>query len=645
VAGGRIREDDIAAVRERAKIEEVVGDHVTLKRAGVGSMKGLCPFHDERTPSFHVRPQVGLFHCFGCGESGDVIAFVMKVDHLPFTDAVERLAARVGVELRFEGGDGAPGRRAEGTARRQRLVEANAAAAAFYRDRLTGPEAQPARALLLERGFDAGTAARFGVGYAPRSGDSLFGHLRGRGFTDDELLGAGLVGRSAGGRTYDRFRGRLIWPIRDVTGDTVGFGARRLFDDDRIEAKYLNTPDTALYRKSQVLYGVDLAKRDIARERRVVLVEGYTDVMACHLAGVTTAIATCGTVFGDDHARIVRRLLGDTDSGGEVVFTFDGDAAGRRAALRAFDTDQRFVARTFVAVEPTGRDPCELRQAAGDEAVRALVESRVPLFEFVIRSLVADHDLDTEEGRMAALDAAAPVVASIKDEALRHRYAVNLDRWTGFLDERFVLARVARAARTPSTGEAGPAREAAGRRREAPGSAAAGSTAAGGFVSHPAGPGRADDPVATAERLALACALQHPEIVGPEVDDLGEEAFRVPAHRELADAIRAAGGAAGRNGRELVAAVRELVPESALPLVTWLAVVDLPVGEGELERYGRAVVASVAEAEATRSVVDMTRRLARLDPDQDADAYRRTSVALHAAHVRQRALRERALGA
>jgi DNA primase len=632
---GRFREDDIAAVRERARIDEVVGDHVALRRAGVGSLKGLCPFHDERSPSFHVRPQVGLFHCFGCGEGGDVIAFVMKIDHLSFVEALERLADRVGVELRHtDDGPGGAGRRGEVAGRRRRLIEANAAAAAFYREQLATPEARPGRGLLAERGFDAAAAARFGVGYAPRAGDALYAHLRGRGFSDDELTTAGLVARSAAGRAYDRFRGRLLWPIRDVTGDTLGFGARRLYDDDRIEAKYLNTPDTPLYHKAQVLYGVDLAKREIARQRQAVVVEGYTDVMACHLAGVTTAVATCGTAFGEEHARLLRRLLGHTDGGGEVVFTFDGDAAGRRAARRAFDIAQQLPGQTSVAVEATGKDPCDLRQAGGDRAVLDLVAARTPLFEFAIRSAIADHDLETEEGRMAALDAAAPIVAGIRDSGLRHRYAVNLDRWTGFLDERFVVARVARAARPAAVAE-----EIRRVTRE---------RGAGGGPREAAAP---EDPVLAAERAALAVALQFPQYAADDLGAVGPEAFQAPAHRAIHEALREATArapaAAGtpRSGVDLLASVRDLVPAAVLPLVTELAVADLPVGEGELARYARSVVARVAEAEATRSVLDLRRRLARLDPRDDADAYREASAALHAAHLRQRALRERAIGA
>jgi DNA primase len=429
----RIRREDVEHVRERTRIEEIVGEHVTLKQAGVGSMKGLCPFHDERSPSFHVRPPVGRWHCFGCGEDGDVIAFVQKIDHLSFTEAVERLAARLSYPLHYEDDAGsAASPRRDQVGQRQRLLEANRVAAQFYAEQLAGAaDAVVGRQFLTGRGFDRDAAEHFGVGFAPRSGEDLLRHLRGKGFTEDELVASGLAGQNQRG-LYDRFRGRLIWPIRDVTGDVVGFGARRLFDDDRIAAKYLNTPETTLYRKSQVLYGVDLAKRDIARSHQVVVVEGYTDVMACHLAGVPTAVATCGTAFGADHIRIVRRLLGDDSvRSGEVIFTFDGDEAGQKAAMRAFEDDQRFVAQTFVAVARDGMDPCDLRLAKGDEAVKELVADRQPMFQFAIRTTLARFDLDTVEGQVTGLREAAPIVARIRDTSLRPRYSQRLAKWLG----------------------------------------------------------------------------------------------------------------------------------------------------------------------------------------------------------------------
>ncbi|MGH8894231.1 MAG: DNA primase, partial [Actinomycetes bacterium] len=403
---GRIRDEDVVLVKERADIADVIGDVVTLRPAGGGNLKGLCPFHDEKTPSFSVRPSVGSWHCFGCQEGGDVISFVMKIDHLSFAETIERLAGRAGVTLRYEEGGVTPGRQ---QGHRVRLVEAHRAAAEFYVEQLATPGAQTGRQFLAERGFDQTAAEKFGVGYAPQGWDSLVAHLRGRRFTDQELLAGGLVSQRQGGGVYDRFRGRLVWPIRNMSDEVVGFGARKLFDDDQ-GPKYLNTPETPIYKKSTVLYGVDLAKREIARRMQAVVVEGYTDVMACHLAGVETAIATCGTAFGDEHIKVLRRLLMDqSEFRGEVVFTFDGDSAGQNAALKAFQDDQKFVTQTFVAVEPSGMDPCELRQHKGDTAVRDLIARRVPLFEFALRSTIARFDLDTPEGRISALQAAAPV--------------------------------------------------------------------------------------------------------------------------------------------------------------------------------------------------------------------------------------------
>ena len=437
----RIRQADVDEVKARTNIADIVGERVALKPAGVGSLKGLCPFHDEKSPSFHVRPQVGYYHCFGCGESGDVYSFLREMDHVSFTEAVERLAGRIGYTLHYEDGGAAPE-----TSGRSRLYAANTAAAEFFRGQLLSPEAEAGRRFLGERGFDAGAAAHFGVGYAPKGWDGMLKALTAQGFTREELLAAGLVSQGQRG-VYDRFRGRLVWPIRDVTGQTIGFGARKLFDDDQ-GPKYLNTPETPIYKKAQVLYGLDLAKRDISRgdPRRVVVVEGYTDVMACHLAGVTTAIATCGTAFGAEHIKVLRRVMGDDSGAGEVVFTFDGDEAGQKAALRAFTEDDRFNAQTFVAVAPDGLDPCDLRLQRGDAAVRGLMDAKVPMFEFAIDRKLAGFDPTTVEGQVGALRAAAPIVAEIRDRLLRPGYERVLARRLG-MDPTEVHAEVERAAK------------------------------------------------------------------------------------------------------------------------------------------------------------------------------------------------------
>ena len=457
---GRIRQEDIAVVRERSPIADVIGEYIQLRPAGGGNLKGLCPFHDERTPSFNVTSGKDLYHCFSCGAGGDVIKFVQEIDHLTFTEAVERLAARANIQLRYEQGGYVPGQE---TGQRRRLAEAHRAAAEFYAERLrSSPDAAPGREFLSQRGFDLGDAEKFGMGHSPRAWDEPTKHLRGKGFTDDELTKAGLARRGTRGGLIDMFRGRLMWPIRDLTGETIAFGARKLDSGDD-SPKYLNTPETPLFKKGQVLYGADIAKREIAKRRQAVIVEGYTDVMACYLSGVPTAVATCGTSFGEDHVKVLRRLIMDTEgSDSEVIFTFDGDAAGRKAAIRAFSLEEKFATQTFVAVQPDGLDPCDLRLKHGDAAVRDLVARRVPLFEFAIRGALSRHNLDTPEGQLAALDEAAPIVGRIKDVGLRQRYAVNLDRWLGLMNERFVLQRVRDASRkagqrsgTPSRGRSG----------------------------------------------------------------------------------------------------------------------------------------------------------------------------------------------
>ncbi len=482
----RIRQADVEEVKARINIADIVGERVALKSAGVGSLKGLCPFHDERSPSFHVRPQVGYYHCFGCGESGDVYSFLRAMDHLSFTETVERLAARSGFTRHYEVGGPAPE-----TSGRTRLYAANTAAADWFRAQLSTPEADAGRRFLGERGFDAGAAAHFGVGYAPKGWNGLRDALRAQGFSDEELITAGLLSQGQRG-AYDRFRGRVVWPLRDVPGQTIGVGARRLYDDDK-GPKYLNTPETPIYKKAQVLYGLDLAKKSISRDHRVVVVEGYTDVMACHLAGVTSAIASCGTAFGSDHITVLRRVMGDDASAaGEVVFTFDPDAAGQKAALRAFGEEKRFAAQTYVAVAPDGLDPCDLRLARGDAAVRSLVETKAPMFEFVMDQRLAGFDLGTVEGRVGALRAAAPIVADIRDPSLRPGYTRVLARKLG-LDLGEVTPAVERAARA--------ARSADGRGSDGRG----GQAPAGGTST--AGPAHAPGGIATGEtplRVTLA---------------------------------------------------------------------------------------------------------------------------------------------
>ncbi|HJC30280.1 MAG TPA: DNA primase [Candidatus Dietzia intestinipullorum] len=659
---GRIPEQDIAAIRERTRIEEVVGEYVALKPGGADSMKGLSPFKDEKTPSFHVRPQHGYFHCFSTGEGGDVFAFLMKMEHIGFVEAVEQLADRIGYRISYEGG-GQVIQRDRGT--RSRLAQANSAAQKFYAERfMQDPEAEPARQFLLERGFDMAQAERFGCGFAPAGWDTMSKHLMKQGFEARELEAAGLSKTSSRGSLIDRFHRRLLWPIRNLAGEVIGFGARKLFDDDKL-GKYMNTPETLLYKKSQVLFGLDLAKRDIASQRRAVVVEGYTDVMAMHAAGVTTAVAACGTAFGEDHLATLRRLmLDDNYFRGEIVYTFDGDEAGKKAAMRAFSGDQQFSGRTFVAVAPAGQDPCDLRQSKGDAAVRDLVSTRVPMFEFAIRSMLEEYDLDHAEGRVEALRRSVPVVAGIRDSTLRDEYARQLAGWVGWDDPATVLRRVREEARRA----AGRARS-AGPRRRGPGGPGRGprpgrdraerggrgyddEAAQANGQQQPEGPTGIPlpsqaDPSLWPQREAIKAALQYPGLAGPLFDSLPEECYTHPAYSAIAEALAAAGGcASGKSGPNWVTEISAGIRDEGLSrLVGALAVETLRVAEEALPRYISGVLARLQEVWVSGQIADLKSKVQRMSPSQDPEGYSALFGDLVALEEYRRGLLEQAVGA
>lgn len=590
-----------------------MGEYVALKRAGADSMKGLCPFHDEKSPSFHVRPNHGLFHCFGCGEGGDVFAFLQKIEHVGFVEAVEQLADRVNYQINYEGG-GTSVQRDRGT--RSRLVAANAAAHEYYMAQLREPEAETARKFLTDRNFDAAAAQHFGCGYAPAGWDTLTKHLLRKGFEFKELEAAGLSRQGQRG-PIDRFHRRLLWPIRNLGGDVIGFGARKLFDDDTMPGKYINTPETILYKKSQVLFGLDLAKREIAKGHQAVVVEGYTDVMAMHLAGVKTAVASCGTAFGDEHLALLRRLLLDDNFWrGEIIYTFDGDAAGQAAALKAFAGDQKLAGQTYIAVAPDGQDPCELRQHSGDGAVRDLVARRTPLYEFVVRGLLADHNLDTAEGQVEALRRAIPVVAQIKDNALRKAYATKLAGWVGWDDIQTVVRRVGDEAKRHRTGGARPA--AGGRAAPAP------APQAEVVAEHPAARPKPNDPTLLPQRQALAAALQYPAMAGSGFDALETDAFTHPAYVAIRQLITEAGGtAAGLGGAEWLNAVADRTDDLTMrALLSELASEPLPVkNEAGIPRFVAGVLARTQEAWVGRQIAELKSKLQRVSSTEQPDAY------------------------
>lgn len=622
---GRIPDTDIAAIRERVRIEDVVGDYVQLRRAGADSLKGLCPFHDEKSPSFHVRPNHGHFHCFGCGEGGDVYAFLQKISHITFVEAVEMLADRIGYQVTYTGG-GNTVQRDRGS--RSRLVAANAAAQEFYAAALESDEAAQARQYLTERNFDAAVARQFGCGFAPSGWDSLTKHLIRKGFEFKELETAGLAREGRRG-PIDRFHRRLLWPIRSAGGETVGFGARRIFDDDPIEAKYVNTPETPLYKKSSVLFGIDLAKRDIAKGHQGVVVEGYTDVMAMHLAGVTTAVASCGTAFGDEHLGMLRRLMMDDKFfRGELIYVFDGDAAGQAAALKAFAGEQNLAGQSFVAVAADGMDPCDLRLKSGDGALRDLVARRMPLFEFAIRTALSEHDLDNAEGRVSALRRCVPMVAQIKDPTLRDEYARQLAGWVGWDDVAQVIARV----------------------REEAGGKPGGRSAARAPAARPdGGAPRPDprDPTLWPQREALKAALQCPALAGPVFDALTTDSFTHPGYTAVRRAIEAAGGAgSGMTGAQWLDTVRARAGTPALEgLITELGVENINVDDEErLPRYVGGVLARLQEVWVGRQVAEVKSKLQRMSPVEHSDEYHALFGDLVALEAYRRSLLEQASG-
>lgn len=612
----RIRDEDIQAVRERARIDEVVEQYVTLRRG-----KGLCPFHDEKTPSFTVRPSTGFYHCFGCGKGGDSIKFLMEIEGLPFAESVERLAGKYGVQLRYE--DSGPVGPKRDPQLRNRILQAHKLASDFYAAFLnSSPEAEPGRAFLKDRGFTAEHAEQFGVGFAPRSGEALKAHLMDRGFTEDELVTGGLA-RRGGSRLWDAFQGRVLWPIREMTGETIGFGARRLLDDDRMAAKYLNTIETPIYKKSQVLYGIDLARRQISGAGQAVVVEGYTDVMACHVAGVQTAVASCGTAFGEGHARILRRVMLDHNAfHGEVIFTFDGDEAGQRAALKAFEGDQQFVAQTYVSVEPRGMDPCDLRLAEGDVAVRDLVASRIPLYRFVLANTLSRYDLDRADQRVDAVREAIGLASAIRDTSKVDAFLREIATRVGVeVDE---VRRAHRAAGGHKGGRAGD------EQRAAPVLGDDQPTAASLGAPEFAG-----------ERDALKAMVQYPHLARAYVGDLHENDFTHPVARRLWQGLSGVEWPQKEDPGWLPQ-VSERLDEDLRPFLQIAAVDELHIAAGSASGLVTSTLLRLQVLTLARQIAQVKGRLQRTNPVDDAGVYNQLFGELVALEQQHRDLRERA---
>jgi DNA primase len=591
---GKISPRDIEEVKARVNIADVVGAYVALKPASAGSLKGLCPFHQEKSPSFNVRPLQGFYHCFGCGAGGDVYKFLQEMESLSFYEAVENLAGKIGYTLTYEAGAKGPDQ-----GQKARIYEANAAAAKYFQDQLMTDPAIPGRDFLKSRGFDKAAAEMFGVGFAPKGWNNLTDHLRAIGFTEEELITASLSSKGERG-LFDKFRGRLMWPIRDTSNQVIGFGARKLFDDDQ-GPKYLNTSETPVYHKSAVLYGIDLAKKEISKSQKVVVVEGYTDVMACHLAGITTAVATCGTAFGDEHIRILNRMLSaNVDNPAEVIFTFDPDEAGQKAAMRAFADADKFHANSFIAVGPDGLDPSDLRVQKGDEAVALMIENKKPIYEFAIKQKMKNFNLDSVEGRVGAARASASVIATIRDSALRSVYIRELANWVN-LDLSEVSALVDRAIKEKVVSAVAPLRQ--DPINEVP--------AENAFQAPDL-----KDPAVRFERQLLEVLIQQPSMVSAEdLKRLSSGDFLAGAHGAIAQAIYSA--LEHRTGNNWLPKIAEVLEPTLHSALRSLAATELPArNEQELERYVSGVVNAGFIALLTRQKLSMQAVLRQLDPSE-----------------------------
>jgi DNA primase len=416
---------DIDRIREATDLVDLISEVTKVKRSG-RSFAAVCPFHEEKTPSMSIDRGRGLYHCFGCGKGGDVFTFVQETQGIDFGDAVEMLALKAGITLVA---DPAEARR---RGQRGAAVDAIRRAIEVYQTRLMkAPEAGPARSYLRARGYDVSTIEEWHLGFAATDWDTLTKELRAGGIDDRVMIGAGLSRRGRQG-LYDVFRGRLMFPIHDLRGDPVGFGGRKIEEIGRDstnnpDAKYVNSADSAVYHKAQILFGLDRARKEISDVSPAVIVEGYTDVIAMHMAGVTTAVATCGTALGDGHFDLLRRF------GDRVVLAFDSDEAGSRAALRGDELESpfRLDLDLRVANMPDGLDPADLVQQGRMEELASSVAAARPLLEQRIEHEVSRHDLSGPEGRARALHSAAEQVRRVNDPIARTEYTRFVARVIG----------------------------------------------------------------------------------------------------------------------------------------------------------------------------------------------------------------------
>ena len=443
-----IVEEDVARVRAATDFVQVASEHLALKRVG-RRWVGLCPFHAEKTASFSVNAELGLYHCFGCQAKGDVITFVREVEHLDFVEAVERLASRAGIQLRYD-----EAREGKDRQRRSRLLDAMEAAVEWYHQRLlTSADAAPARGYLRSRGYDGDVVRAFRLGWAPSDWDALARALR---LPDDVLrdTGLGIVNRR--GRQQDNFRGRVMFPIFDAAGKAVAFGGRVLPGDDG--PKYKNSPETPIYSKSRTLYGLNWAKGEVVSSGEVVVCEGYTDVIGLAGVGVHRAVATCGTALADEHFRMLKNFAR------RIVLAYDADAAGQAAAERFYEWERRYEVDLFVAALPPGSDPGELARQ-DPEGLRDAVSGAKPFLGFRVDRVLAKGDFQTSHGRARVAEAAMEVIAEHPNELVRDQYLMDVSGYCR-VDSDWLLGLAGRRA---GRGAGAPRRAAPAAPRRPPG--------------------------------------------------------------------------------------------------------------------------------------------------------------------------------
>ncbi len=590
-----IREEDINALRERADLVQIASEKVALKKKGK-YFWGCCPFHKEKTPSFKIDPALQLYHCFGCGEGGNVFTFVMKTENLPFGEAVRFLADRVGYSLRYDAAE----RKQSG---RKRFYEINEEALRYYRHSLTQTGAgKKALEYLKSRGFTEKTIAEFDLGFSPDSWDSLTRYLLKKGVGHGDLVAIGLSIRGDKG-LYDRFRGRIMFPIRELRGQVVAFGGRALGD---ASPKYLNSPETSIFKKSGMLYGLFRAKDEIAREGRALVVEGYTDVIALHQAGIRTAVATLGTAFTEEHLRLLSRFAE------RIVLVFDADAAGLRAAERGIshvaefrmpglesvrDLLNRREVEVKVAVLPSGLDPADMVRTSGPGAFAEVVDGAFDFMEFAIERMVERFDASTVAGKAKAARSALEVISSLDSAVAQEEYIKILAQKLG-ADLDFVLLELQRM----------------GKRKRAP-----------AFAQAPA-----RDIQSTVEREFLKIVLQHPEFLD-RAEGIGPEHFVSPVNQRVFLVLSERGG--GKFERDLAADVELSSAVSGLMLEE--------ISAEKLEEYFSDISARLKEFGLQRQINSLRLKLERMNPIRNSESYDELFGELLRLESAKRSLRER----